>query len=61
MHGRTIKTIATIGLTVIGLAVVVGGVILALDDAELPGELIAIGGLAVGGVAGVLGAERASV
>lgn len=41
-------------LSALALVVVVGGIVLALDDKSLPGELIAIGSLAAGAVAGIL-------
>ena len=41
-------------LGLLALAVVVGGIILALDDKALPGELIAIGSAAAGAVGGIL-------
>ena len=44
--------IAVLGL--LALAVVVGGIVLALDDKTLPGELIAIGSAAAGAVGGIL-------
>jgi hypothetical protein len=44
--------IAVLGL--LALAVVVGGILLALDDKALPGELIAIGSAAAGAVGGIL-------
>lgn len=44
--------IAVLGL--LALAVVVGGIVLALDDKALPGELIAIGSAAAGAVGGIL-------
>jgi hypothetical protein len=44
--------IAVLGL--LALAVVCGGILLALDDKSLPGELIAIGSAAAGAVGGIL-------
>lgn len=44
--------IAVLGL--LALAVVVGGIVLALDDKSLPGELIAIGSAAAGAVGSIL-------
>jgi hypothetical protein len=44
--------IAVLGL--LALSVVIGGIILALDDKTLPGELIAIGSAAAGAVGGIL-------
>lgn len=41
-------------LGLLALAVVVGGIVLALDDKSLPGELIAIGSAAAGAVGGIL-------
>lgn len=38
----------------LALAVVVGGIVLALNDKSLPGELIAIGSAAAGAVGGIL-------
>jgi hypothetical protein len=44
--------IAVLGL--LALSVVVGGIVLALDDKSLPGELIAIGSAAAGSIGGIL-------
>jgi uncharacterized membrane protein HdeD (DUF308 family) len=44
--------IAFLGL--LALVTVVGGIVLALNDKSLPGELIAIGSAAAGSVAGIL-------
>lgn len=41
-------------LGLLALAVVLGGIVLALDDKALPGELIAIGSAAAGAVGGIL-------
>lgn len=41
-------------LGLLALAVVIGGIVLALDDKSLPGELIAIGSAAAGAVGGIL-------
>lgn len=41
-------------LAALALAVVIGGIVLALDDKSLPGELIAIGAAAAGTVGGIL-------
>jgi hypothetical protein len=41
-------------LGLLALAVVIGGIALALNDKALPGELIAIGSAAAGSIAGIL-------
>lgn len=41
-------------LGLLALSVVIGGIILALADKSLPGELIAIGSAAAGAVGGIL-------
>lgn len=51
-QGTVRMVIGVLGL--LALAVVVGGIILALDDKSLPGELIAIGSAAAGAVGGIL-------
>ncbi|MDZ7732189.1 MAG: hypothetical protein U5R31_02975 [Acidimicrobiia bacterium] len=54
MTRRPTRTIAAVGLTLTVLAVVVGAILLALDDQQLPGELIAIGSGAAGALGGTL-------
>lgn len=51
-QGTVRLVIAVLGL--LALAVVVGGIVLAISDRSLPGELIAIGAAAAGSVAGIL-------
>lgn len=51
-QGTVRMVIAVLGL--LALSVVVGGIILALSDKALPGELIAIGSAAAGAVGGIL-------
>lgn len=50
---RTVLLVISV-LGVLALAVVIGGIVLALDDKSLPGELIAIGSAAAGAVGGIL-------
>lgn len=51
-QGTVRLVIAVLGL--LALSVVIGGIVLALDDKGLPGELIAIGSAAAGAVGGIL-------
>lgn len=50
------KTVRLVILTlgVVALAAMVGGIVLAMDNKSLPGELIALGSVAVGGIASIL-------
>jgi hypothetical protein len=50
---RTVLLVIAV-LGALALAVVVGGIVLALEDKSLPGELIAIGSAAAGAVGGIL-------
>lgn len=60
MTDRTVYLAALLIAGLIALAVVVGGIVLAMSDRSLPGELIAIGSGAAGAVGALLGrtAER---
>lgn len=54
MNDTLAVRLALLLLGLVALAVVVGGIILAIDDKTLPGELIAIGSASIGAVAGVV-------
>lgn len=51
-QGTVRMVIGVLGL--LALSVVVGGIVLAMSDKSLPGELIAIGSAAAGAVGGIL-------
>lgn len=53
MNSRTL-VIALIALSVVALTVIVGGIILALNDTTMPEFLVAIGGTSVGALAGIV-------
>ena len=50
---KTIYMVITV-LGLLALAVVIGGIVLTLNDKDLSGELIAIGSAAAGAIAGIL-------
>lgn len=54
MNSQSTVRLVIAVLGVLAFAVVVGGIVLALDDKSLPGELIAIGSAAAGAVGGIL-------
>lgn len=54
MADRTVTLAVLVILGAVSLAVVVGGLVLAMNDKSLPGELIAIGAGGVGAIAGLL-------
>jgi drug/metabolite transporter (DMT)-like permease len=54
MNDQSTVRIVIAVLGSLALAVVVGGIVLALNDKSLPGELIAIGSAAAGAVGGIL-------
>lgn len=51
--------IVIIALAAIGLLVVVGGIVLAVFGAPMPESVVVLGSVAVGALAGMIGAERA--
>lgn len=53
MHASTTRLVVGV-LGLLALAVVIGGIVLALNDKALPGELIAIGSAAAGAIGGIL-------
>lgn len=54
MNDQSTVRIVIAVLGSLALAVVIGGIVLALNDKSLPGELIAIGSAAAGAVGGIL-------
>lgn len=50
---KTVQIVVGV-LGLVAILVVLGGIVLALDDKQLPESLIAIGSLSVGAVAGIL-------
>lgn len=55
----TVRTIVAVGLVLIALACIAGTFWLAQADHATPGELIALGGVAVGALARVMPSDRA--
>lgn len=53
-RARLNRNIVAVGLVLVALTVVIGGIVLALGDRSLPGELIAIGSGAAGALGGTL-------
>lgn len=54
MNDQATVRLVILVLGALALAVVIGGIVLALDDKSLPGELIAIGAAAAGAIGGIL-------
>ena len=54
MQDRLTVRLVVVGLALIALAVVVGGIVLAVGDRAIPGELVAIGSGAAGALGGIL-------
>jgi hypothetical protein len=54
MNDQSTVRIVILVLAALALSVVIGGIVLALNDKSLPGELIAIGSAAAGAVGGIL-------
>lgn len=60
MTDRLIVLVVLIALAVLSVGTLLGGIVLALNDKSLPGELIAIGSSSAGAIAGILGRTGAS-
>lgn len=54
MTDRVTVRLVVVGLAIIALSVVVGGIVLALDDRTIPEALVAIGSGAAGALGGIL-------
>ena len=52
-----IYLIAVVALAAIGVLAVIGGIILAWSDRQVPGEIWTFAGLAVGGLVALVGSE----
>lgn len=61
MTSRTTVLAVVIGLAVFALAALAGAVVLIVTDHDVPGEMWALAGTALGGLTGLLASTRSTI